>query len=117
LAVAIDIGEANDIHPRNKQDVGGRLVLAARGIAYGQSSEYSGPVLKSMEVTGGKAHLRFEQVGGELVAKGGERLKGFAIAGADQHFAPSRGSHDTPDTPADRLRRCLSARRAAGMAI
>ena len=86
LAVAIDIGEANDIHPRNKQDVGGRLALAARGIAYGQSIEYSGPVFKSMEVTGGKARLRFEHVGGGLVAKGGEPLKGFAIAGADERF-------------------------------
>ena len=86
LAVAIDIGEANDIHPRNKQDVGGRLALAARGIAYGQPIEYSGPVFKSLEVTGGKARLRFEHVGGGLVAKGGEPLKGFAIAGADKRF-------------------------------
>jgi sialate O-acetylesterase len=66
--------------------VGGRLALAARGIAYGQSIEYSGPVFKSMEVTGGKARLRFEHLGGGLVAKGGEPLKGFAIAGADKRF-------------------------------
>jgi sialate O-acetylesterase len=86
LAVAIDIGEANDIHPKNKQDVGARLALAARGIAYGQSIEYSGPEFKSMEVTGGKARLHFEHVGGGLVARGGEPLKGFAIAGADKRF-------------------------------
>ena len=86
LAVAIDIGEANDIHPRNKQDVGARLALAARGIAYGQSIEYSGPVFKSMEVADGKARLRFEHLGGGLVAKGGGPLKGFAIAGADKRF-------------------------------
>jgi len=86
LAVAIDIGEANDIHPKNKQDVGARLALAARGIAYGESIEYSGPEFKSMEVAGGKARLRFIHVGGGLVAKGGEPLKGFAIAGADKRF-------------------------------
>ena len=86
LAVAIDIGEANDIHPRNKQDVGARLALAARGIAHGQSIEYSGPVFKSMDVADGKARLRFEHLGGGLVAKGGGPLKGFAIAGADKRF-------------------------------
>lgn len=86
LAVAIDIGEANDIHPRNKQDVGARLALAARGIAYGQSIEYSGPVFKSMEVAEGQARLRFEHIGGGLVAKGSGPLKGFAIAGADKRF-------------------------------
>ena len=94
LAVAIDIGEANDIHPRNKQDVGARLALAARGIAYGQSIEYSGPVFKSMEVAGGKARLRFEHLGGGLVAKGGGPLKGFAIAGADKRFVFAEATID-----------------------
>jgi sialate O-acetylesterase len=86
LAVAIDIGEANDIHPKNKQDVGARLALAARGIGYGQPIEYSGPVFKSMEVAGGKARLRFEHTGCGLVARGGGPLKGFAIAGPDKRF-------------------------------
>ncbi len=97
LAVAIDIGEANDIHPKNKQDVGARLALAARGIAYGQSIEYSGPVFTSMEVADGKALLRFEHVGGGLVALGEKPLKGFAIAGADNRFvfAEARIAGDT----------------------
>ena len=86
LAVAIDIGEADDIHPKNKQDVGGRLALAARGIAYGQEVEYSGPEFKSMEVVDGKARLRFTHVGGGLGAHGGGPLKGFAVAGADKRF-------------------------------
>lgn len=86
LAVTIDIGEANDIHPKNKQDVGARLALAARGIAYDQPVEYSGPEFKSIAVSGGTARLRFEHLGGGLVARGGEPLKGFAIAGADKRF-------------------------------
>lgn len=94
LAVAIDIGEANDIHPKNKQDVGARLALAARGIAYGQPIEYSGPVFKSMEVAGGKARLRFEHLGGGLIAKGGGPLKGFAVAGADKRFVFAEATID-----------------------
>ncbi|OPZ27242.1 MAG: Glycosyl hydrolases family 2, sugar binding domain [Lentisphaerae bacterium ADurb.BinA184] len=86
LAVAIDIGEANDIHPRNKQDVGKRLALAAQAIAYGQDKVvYSGPVFTEMAVEGDKARLSFGHIGGGLVVKG-EKLTGFAVAGADGQF-------------------------------
>jgi len=85
MAVAIDIGEANDIHPRNKQDVGKRLALAALAIAYGQKVVYSGPIYRSMRIEGDKIRLFFDHVGSGLVAKGGE-LKGFAIAGEDRKF-------------------------------
>lgn len=85
MAVAIDIGEANDIHPRNKQDVGKRLALAALAIAYGQKIVYSGPIYRSMRIEGNKIRLFFDHVGSGLVAKGGE-LKGFAIAGEDRKF-------------------------------
>jgi len=86
-AVLIDIGEAGDIHPRNKQDVGHRLALAAEKVAYGRNIVYSGPVYKSMKVEGNRIVLSFENTGGGLVAK--DRygyLKGFAIAGADGKF-------------------------------
>jgi len=86
LALAIDIGEANDIHPRNKQDVGKRLGLAARALAYGQDIPYSGPVYRSMVVDGSRAVLSFDHANGGLIAKGGE-LTGFAVAGADGKFA------------------------------
>jgi sialate O-acetylesterase len=86
LAVTIDIGETNDIHPRNKQDVGHRLALAARGVAYGQEIVYSGPVYRSMTTDGRKARLTFDHVGSGLIARGGGPLKGFAIAGADMKF-------------------------------
>ena len=85
MAVVVDIGEANDIHPRNKQDVGRRLALWALVKNYGQKLVYSGPIYKSMKIDGSKIILHFEHVGGGLVAAGGP-LKGFAVAGADRKF-------------------------------
>jgi sialate O-acetylesterase len=86
LAVAIDLGEWNDIHPLDKKDVGKRLVLAAQKIAYGDNKVvYSGPIYKSMKIEGNKIILSFTNIGSGLVAKGGE-LKQFAIAGNDDHF-------------------------------
>jgi sialate O-acetylesterase len=86
MAVAIDIGEANDIHPKNKQDVGLRLALAAMKVAYGRNLVHSGPIYKSMKVEGNKIRLWFDNVGSGLVAKGDGVLKGFAIAGEDRKF-------------------------------
>jgi sialate O-acetylesterase len=84
MAVTIDIGEP-DIHPKNKQDVGKRLVLWALAKTYGKNIVYSGPIYTLMEVQGNKAILHFDHVGGGLVAKG-DLLKGFAIAGAGKKF-------------------------------
>jgi sialate O-acetylesterase len=86
MAVTIDVGEANSIHPTNKQDVGKRLALWALAKTYGKDIEYSGPLYQLMEVEGSKAILHFEHVGGGLVAGGGGPLKGFAIAGQDKKF-------------------------------
>jgi sialate O-acetylesterase len=85
IAVANDIGEAKDIHPHNKQEVGRRLALAARGVAYGESIEYSGPVFRQMEAKGNQAVLHFDHLGGGLEGKGGP-LAGFAVAGPDGKF-------------------------------
>jgi len=85
-AVAIDIGNATNIHPKNKQAVANRLVLAARKIAYGQDVCFSGPVYESMKIEGNKIILRFKHTCGGLVAKGPSNLKGFAIAGPDRKF-------------------------------
>lgn len=86
-AVIIDIGEADDIHPRNKEDVGKRLALNARNIAYGEDLVYSGPVYESMSVEGNKIRLKFKHVGGGLLAKDKYGyLKSFAIAGDDKKF-------------------------------
>lgn len=87
MAVAIDIGEWNDIHPLNKKDVGGRLALAARKIAYGENDiVYSGPIYKSMKIKKNKIVLSFAHAGSGLVAKGGDELHQFAISGPDKHF-------------------------------
>lgn len=85
MAVAIDIGEWNDIHPLNKRDVGKRLALAAQKVAYGEDIVYSGPIYDSMEIDSGKVILTFTHIDGGLVAKGDE-LKQFAIAGPDKKF-------------------------------
>ncbi|HLH54038.1 MAG TPA: sialate O-acetylesterase [Verrucomicrobiae bacterium] len=85
LAVAIDIGEANDIHPKNKAEVGRRLALCALAQTYGKRIEYSGPWYKSMKIQGNAIRLTFDHVDGGLEARGGE-LKGFAIAGEDRKF-------------------------------
>ena len=85
-AVIIDIGEATDIHPKNKQDVGKRLALWALVKDYGRDLVYSGPMYKSMKKDGNKIVVSFDHVGGGLVAKGGDTLKGFAIAGDDKKF-------------------------------
>jgi sialate O-acetylesterase len=87
LAVTIDIGEANDIHPLNKRDVGKRLALAAQKVAYGDNRVvYSGPVYKSLKKDGNKLILDFDSKGGGLISRDGKPLKEIAIAGADKKF-------------------------------
>jgi sialate O-acetylesterase len=90
MVVTTDIGDLNDIHPANKQDVGRRLALWALAKAYGKKLVYSGPIYKSMTVEGNKIRLRFDHVGGGLIAKDGKSLTDFTIAGPDQKFAPAK---------------------------
>ena len=98
-AVIIDIGQGNDIHPKDKLDVGHRLALAARHVAYGEDLVYSGPTFESMKVDGSKVRLTFKNVGSGLTIAVGpstqpdapaptpaSELKGFSIAGADHRF-------------------------------
>ena len=94
LAVAIDVGDAVDIHPPDKQTVGERLSLAARGIAYGEDVVYSGPVCAAMNVEGKKIRLAFKSTGSGLAAKGRIPLKGFAVAGEDRKFVWARAEID-----------------------
>jgi sialate O-acetylesterase len=113
MVVAIDIGEQS-IHPANKQDVGLRLGLAAQAVAYGQEVEYSGPIYKSMKVEGNAIRLTFDHVGGELVARGGDPLTWFAIAGDDQNFvqAQARIDGDTIVVSSDQVPSPMSVRYA-----
>ena len=86
MAVAIDIGDPNDTHAKNKQDVGKRLALWALAETYGKNLVCSGPIYKSMEIKGSRIVLSFDYVGSGLVAGGTEELKGFFISGADCKF-------------------------------
>ncbi|MCD0246350.1 beta galactosidase jelly roll domain-containing protein [Xanthomonas melonis] len=88
-AVIIDIGNPTDIHPTNKRDVGHRLALAARHVAYGQTLVYSAPVFERARFTDGKAELEFDLQGSTLQVRGGGAPQGFRIAGADRRFHPA----------------------------
>lgn len=85
MAVTIDVGEWNDVHPLNKKSVGERLALGARRVAYGEDIVYSGPMFRSLDVEDGTVVLTFDHVGEGLAARGGA-LRGFALAGADGRF-------------------------------
>lgn len=87
MAVAIDLGEWNDIHPGNKKPIGERLALAARHIAYGEEDVvFSGPIYRSAEIQGNEVTLSFDHVGSGLVSGDGEMLRWFALAGEDKIF-------------------------------
>jgi sialate O-acetylesterase len=84
MAVAIDIGDAGNIHPRDKQTVGDRLAVNALAKLYGFQVEYSGPMYSNASFKGGEARVSFSHADG-LTSKGGAPI-GFAVAGADHKF-------------------------------
>ena len=86
MAVAIDLGEWNDIHPDNKKDVGERLALAAMKLAYGENIVHSGPIYVSSTVDRNEVVIRFDNIGGGLITNDGEAPSEFAIAGTDKKF-------------------------------
>lgn len=87
MAVGIDAGEWNDIHPLDKETIGKRMALAAQKIAYGDANVVaSGPMFESAKVEGDKIRIRFTSTGGGLIAKGDKELRHFAIAGSDKKF-------------------------------
>jgi len=91
MAVTIDIGEYNDIHPVKKKDLGYRLALAAQKIAYGEKQiVYSGPVFKSAKIEDNKVTLSFSNGGTGLTTKNGEELNCFEICSADNEYYPAK---------------------------
>jgi len=88
MASAIDIGNPDDVHPLNKQEVGRRLALAARGVAYGERVEYSGPLYDGMTIEGSRIRVRFRHTGAGLVL---DTTNGssFIVAGVDGQFKPA----------------------------
>ncbi len=93
MAVTIDIGNPDDVHPTNKLDVGLRLALAARALAYGEDVSYSGPMYRQATPEGSALRVWFNHHAKGLVAKGGV-LTGFEVAGKDGQFSPAAATID-----------------------
>lgn len=89
MAVTIDIGDAERIHPANKQDVGRRLARWALCDVYGRRVEPSGPLYRAMEIRGPKVVVSFDHVGKGLKAGEEGAVEGFTVAGADRAFVPA----------------------------
>jgi len=95
MAVTIDAGEWNDIHPLNKKEVGERLALWAEHLAYGSKDpDYSGPIYQWFTVTGDKIILNFSHTGSGLMIKGGGDLNYFSIAGEDKKWVWAKATID-----------------------
>jgi sialate O-acetylesterase len=93
MAVTIDIGNPDNVHPTDKVDVGHRLALAARALTYGEDINYSGPIYRQATPEGNAIRVWFNHHAKGLMAKGGE-LTGFEVAGADGHFVPASAKID-----------------------
>lgn len=86
MACTIDIGEANDIHPKNKQEVGRRLALIANKQVYKEDCVSSGPSYKSFKTQNNRIRIRFTHTASGLATRDGKEVTGFAIAGSDHKF-------------------------------
>ncbi|WP_289663669.1 sialate O-acetylesterase [Flavobacterium panacagri] len=86
MAVTTDIGNAKDIHPTNKQDIGLRLAATALNNIYGKKQVHSGPTYKSQTIKGNEIILTFDNIGSGLSTPNNDELKGFEIAGSDKVF-------------------------------
>ncbi len=90
MAVSIDVGEKNDIHPTYKEPVGVRLADAALATVYGQKIEYSGPVYKNIIIKDNTVSVDFTHIGKGLTTHNNEQLQGFTICGSDKKFVPAQ---------------------------
>jgi sialate O-acetylesterase len=98
MATAIDIGDEDDIHPRNKQDVAHRLALAAAKVVYGENVVSSGPTFASIQIEGDCARIKFGNLGSGLQIRDKYGYaRGFEIAGADGRFLWARAQQDGQD--------------------
>jgi sialate O-acetylesterase len=117
-AITIDIGEADDIHPRNKRDVGQRLALVARRAAYREPVMSSGPTYKQYQIANGRVTIEFDHVGKGLTSRSADgRVGGFAIAGPDGKWvwaADARLDGDRVVVSSDRVPNPIAVRYAWG---
>ena len=113
IAVTIDIGEPTDIHPKNKQDAGRRLALAALGIVYGKKIVYSGPRYRSCTLEKSCIRISFDHIGGGLVIKG-KALESFAVAGKNRKFLRADAAIEgkTVVVSSDKVRKPVAVRYA-----
>lgn len=86
MTTTIDIGDAHDIHPRNKKDVGDRLWLNARAVSFDETLVFSGPQYVSHQISNDTISISYEHLGGGLQTNDGAAPVGFAVAGEDQVF-------------------------------
>jgi sialate O-acetylesterase len=93
MAVTMDIGDPDNVHPADKQTVGARLALAARALAYGENVEYSGPIFRQATPENDAMRVWFDHDANGLAAKGGD-LQGFELAGDDAHFVSATARID-----------------------
>ena len=93
MAVTIDVGDPDNVHPADKQTVAARLALAARALAYGEAVEYSGPLFRQATPDGDAERVWFDHAAHGLVARGAA-LQGFEIAGEDGQFVPATARID-----------------------
>jgi sialate O-acetylesterase len=85
MAVTLDVGDRDNVHPADKQTVGHRLALAARALSYGEDVHHSGPLFRQATTEGGGMRVYFTGAEGKLAVRG-NTLQGFELAGADHHF-------------------------------
>jgi sialate O-acetylesterase len=112
MVVTNDIGNPENVHPTNKQDVGARLALAARAVAYGETIEYSGPLFRSATPGQGYIRVSFDHISGGLILRA-RGTTGFEIAGSDGRFVPAQARVEgdslvlsTPEVQAPEHVRC-----------
>ncbi len=94
MAVAIDVGEWNDVHPDHKKEVSDRLALAAEKIAYDENIVYSGPLYQSQTIQGNKIIISFNNIGSGLTTNDDEAPAEFSIAGEDKKFVWAHATID-----------------------
>jgi sialate O-acetylesterase len=93
MAVTIDIGNPDNVHPADKQTAAARLALVARALSYAENVQFSGPIYRQTSFEDGAARVWFNGIAGGLEAHGGP-LQGFEVAGEDHRFAPAEARID-----------------------
>ncbi|MBN2597117.1 MAG: hypothetical protein JXR82_10080 [Marinifilaceae bacterium] len=114
MAAAIDIGDAKNIHPGNKQDIGKRLALWARNKVYGENIPYCGPVYKAMHIESSSLIIEFENCYEGLATSDNREVTGFAVAGKDgvYHWAKAKIEGNKLKLTSDQVTEPVSVRYA-----